>query len=156
MSYLKTAALLGAFGVSACVPNSPYQKFKAGEAVRDFPYKAGATHAETDRAVTDCQVSAAQRVPPNSYMQATPTYTMSNGRTVGGYAYPVDANTELRVRVFRQCMGDKGFRYVNIPACPAGTTMGDLQVSAYLPPMSASVCYAVSPDNQGVIGTLKR
>ena len=69
------AILVPVFGLVGCAPQTPYDKYKAGQALQNFPYKAGTTQAQTEKAVTDCQIEAAQRVPQQMVVQTTPTYS---------------------------------------------------------------------------------
>jgi hypothetical protein len=154
-----------------CAPQTPYDKYKAGQPIQNFPYKAGTTPAETQRTLTDCQIEAAQRVPQQMVVRTTPSYTTpvqtqcnrigtqtfcnsTGGDTYGGQTYTSDANAGLRVQAFAQCMGDKGYRFVNVPACPMGTTAANLDKSPVLRPFSRNTCYFVTESGQSAVGNL--
>lgn len=169
--YLILAILAPVIGLVGCAAQTPYDKYKAGQAWQNFPYKSGITPAQTEKAVTDCQIEAAQRVPQQMVVQTTPTYTTpvqtqcnqigtqtfcnsTGGGTSGGQTYSTDANTGLRIRAYGQCMAGKGYQFVNIPPCPIGTTAADLDKSRVLLPLSRNTCYFVTPNNQSAIGNL--
>ena len=157
--------------LAGCAAPTAYDRYKSGEVMRNFAYKAGATEARQQRDITDCQISAAQRVPQNLSVQTTPTYTSptqtycnrigtqtfcntTGGNTYGGQTYTTDTNAGLRVRAYGQCMVDKGYRFVNIPPCPIGTIVADLDKSKVLQPYSRATCYLVTPEGIGAIGNL--
>lgn len=157
-----TLALL----LAACAPQTAYEKFKAGQPLQNFPYKTGGTQAQTQRDTTNCQVLAANRVPQHHVIRQSPSFTTpvqttcnrigtqtfcnsTGGDTFGGQTYSEDANAGLRQRVFAQCMADQGYRYVNIPVCPAGVT---LDSADRLLPLSRTTCYRMTADGRGAIG----
>ena len=154
-----------------CAPQTPYDRYKAGQPVQNFPYRAGDNEAKRQRSITDCQIEAAQRVPQQMVVRTTPSYTTpvqtqcnrigtqtfcnsTGGDTYGGQTYTSDANAGLRVQAFAQCMGDKGYRFVNVPACPMGTTVADLDKSPVLRPFSRITCYVVTESGQNAMGNL--
>jgi hypothetical protein len=165
------AILVPIFGLGGCAPQTSYEKYKAGQAIQNFPYKVGTTQVQTEKATTDCQIEAAQRVPQQMVVQTTPSYTTpvqtqcnrigtqtfcnsTGGNTYGGQTYTTDANAGLRVSAFGQCMVGRGYRFVSIPPCPVGTTAADLGKSSVLLPLSRNTCYFVTPNNEGSIGNL--
>ncbi len=169
--HLILAILVPVLGLVGCAPQTPYDKYRAGQALQNFPYKAGTTQAQTEKAVTDCQIEAAQRVPQQMVVQTTPTYSTpvqtqcnqigtqtfcnsTGGNTYGGQTYSTDANTGLRIRAYGQCMAGKGYQFVNVPPCPVGTTAADLDKSRVLLPISRNTCYFVTPNNQSATGNL--
>ncbi len=164
----KTSAILAfvCLGLMGCAAPTAYERYKAGEPLRNFAYKAGTTLAVQQRDVTNCQVSAAQRVPVNNVTTTTPvsvaptqtycnqigTQTMCNtygGQTYGGTSTTTDTNNALRTRVFYQCMADQGYRYVNIPVCPEGVKLDN---SPVLLPLAKTTCYRMLPDGRWGIG----
>lgn len=168
-SILGLAVLVSA--LVGCAPQTPYDRYKAGQPIQNFPYKAGTTPAETQRSVTDCQIEAAQRVPQQMVIQTTPSYTTpvqtqcnqigtqtfcnsTGGDAYGGQTYTSDANAGLRVQAFAQCMGDKGYRFMNVPACPMGTTAADLDKSPVLRSFSRNTCYFLTESGQSAVGNL--
>ena len=153
-------------GLTGCAPQTPYERFKAGAPLENYPYKTGATYSSINRDITSCQVRSVQQVPQQQVVRTTPTYTTpvqtycnrigtqticnsTGGQTYGGQTYSVDANAELRQRVFAQCMIDIGYRYVNLPPCPQNAVF---KASAGLPPLSLKTCYRVTPDGTTLIG----
>ncbi|KAA2316112.1 hypothetical protein DL237_13540 [Pseudooceanicola sediminis] len=167
--FRKTASVLLLVALAGCAPQTPYERYTSGEVMRNYPYRAGASGAQTQRAITDCQVSAAQRVPQQLLVQTTPTYvtptqtqcnrygtqTICNttgGQIMGGQTYTSDANAGLRARVYAQCMADKGFRAVDLPACPVGTPLTATFTAPTLAPLARSSCYIVTPDGRTMIG----
>lgn len=159
-------------GLLGCAAPTPYDRFRAGEAMTNFPHKTGATYAEIDRAATECQISAAQRVPPNVQVHTTPTYTSPSqtycnrigtqvlcntvgGDTYGGQTYSTDANEPLRQKAVQMCMGDRGYRFVSIPACPRDTPEERMQRSPKLPALSSKTCYTVTPGQFISVVTLR-
>jgi len=97
-------------------------------------YKPGAPVAVVDRALLDCRVEAAQKVPVRQVTRVIPGAFMpprrvcdnkGNCRLLPGFRDPPsyvteDANTGLRKDVVTQCMADQGYQYVRIPNCSAG------------------------------------
>ncbi len=108
-------------GLSGCAEQTIYDRYKAGLPAENVLYLAGATEASRNRDVTNCQVYAAQQVPQNQVI-----------RTSSSYTTPV-----------------RGYRYVNLPACPAGVV---LKNRGKLPPLSRTTCYMATPDGRSAIG----
>lgn len=102
----------------ACAPVSTY-------------YKPGVEVARLETDTTNCQVTAAQEVPPNTQIRSTPSAFYPGVAYCGGggcfygdpfwadsYVYSVDTNAPLRQKVTDQCMNAKGYAPVRIPLCP--------------------------------------
>jgi len=97
-------------------------------------YLEGARVAFLERAQTACGVAALRVAPVATVTRRGPPRLIPGARVCdasgkcytrpGTYApgpiYTVDVNKDLRGRVERQCMADKGFVPVSIPACPPG------------------------------------
>jgi hypothetical protein len=158
------------FGLLGCA-ETQFQAYSSGEPLRSYAYKAGATPESTERAETNCQIEAAQRVPQQLISQTSPSYTTpvqtycnniggqtfcnsTGGQTYGGETTISDANTGLRQRAYGQCMAREGYRYLDIPACAAGTATSSLRASSTggLLPLSSTTCYIATPDNQVYVG----
>jgi len=166
----KTAALVSVLAVSACMSApSFYDNYKAGNPLRAFPYKAGVGWAQIDRDKTDCEIEAAQRVPQNIVVQTSPTWSTptqtscnqigtqtfcntTGGQTYGGQTTSSDANAGLRARAYAQCMGRKNYRFVDIPACPAGTDLSSQNNETVLRPLSRRTCYQAYPSGGYAMG----
>lgn len=98
----------------------------------DTYYKPGASLALVERETTACEVKALQDVPVTTLVRRKPPIFVPGNRTCDangnciqapGHYIPggfesYDPNEGLRFRVERQCMADKGFVPVSIPACP--------------------------------------
>jgi hypothetical protein len=95
-------------------------------------HKAGVPVAAMNSTLTDCEVEALAKVPVDRRIERDPirivprrvcdsagNCTVVHDR-VGGEVRTWDANANLRARVLNQCMTNKGFTYVNLPACPQG------------------------------------
>lgn len=95
-------------------------------------YKPGASVARMQSDQTNCEVDALKKAPvANQVRQRPPIYIPGNrfcnengcytapGYWVDGGIYTVDVNADLRGRVLAQCMAQKGYRPVEIPACPS-------------------------------------
>lgn len=95
-------------------------------------YKPGATVAAVNRDTTACEVKALRDVPVSYQLRRKPPIfvpgkrvcdaagacTETPGYYIDGGVESYDPNVGLRGRVERQCMADKGFVPVSIPACP--------------------------------------
>lgn len=165
---LKVCSMLLVIGLAGCGPQTPYERYQAGEPLRGLPYKAGGTPATAVRDLTDCEVIAARQVPQQIVVSTTPTYTTpvqtscnqigsqtfcnsTGGQTYGGQTRSSDANAGLRQRVFNQCVADKQYRYVDIPACPSGVSIS--VASEVFPPLTPKTCYLVTPQGEYKMGT---
>lgn len=83
----------------------------AGCVPASFWIKDGVSLARYQRDQTGCEVTGTQQVPTNTQFGWAP-YTG---------IYSADTNTALRQRVIAQCMTDRGYRRVELPACPGDT-----------------------------------
>ena len=117
-------------------------------------YKPGVEVARLETDTTNCQVTAAQEVPPNNQIRSTPTafypgvaYCGAAGCMYGdpfwsdSYIYTVDVNAPLRQKVIQQCMREKGYSPVRIPRCPVEVKAppGRTTVMPVLTPSSCAV-----------------
>ncbi len=147
-----TLLVLAPVLISACAPYSGY-------------YRDGQSVARLNADQTGCEVLAVNSVPPDKRVRTTPLRvvpgeTVCNSEQVcvtsapqvfGGEIYTVDANAGLRNRVAAQCMIDKGYRKVSVPACtPAVAKEAVARAPQVLPPLTGNVCAARSPD-QGYV-----
>ena len=143
--------------VSCVAPMTTYDAYRAGKPMPMF-YKGGVGFGKIASDNTDCQVEAVQRVPAQVQTTQTPVYTtpvsttcnqigtqtfcnQMGGQTYGGQTQSYDVNSGLRQQVHSQCMAKKGYRYLNIPACPAGTDITSQDQERVLRPLSATTCY---------------
>ncbi|WP_415920690.1 hypothetical protein [Tateyamaria sp. SN6-1] len=99
-------------------------------------YAEGVSVAQLERDTTQCDVQALRDAPvANVVRQGPPRFVRgrsscdatgkchhSAGYWVPGEVYSVDVNADLRARVKGQCMADRGYAPVEIPACPAGVS----------------------------------
>ena len=128
--------------LGACVPLSIY-------------YKPGASVSRLERDTTQCQVDALSKAPVASQIrQEPPTYvperkicdaagncTIRPGFWKDGQIYTVDVNQGLRGRVEEQCMADRGYQPVSIPACPSSVSQAvPAAATRTLPQLSPSSC----------------
>ncbi|WP_428925195.1 hypothetical protein [Marinibacterium sp. SX1] len=99
-------------------------------------YKPGVEVARLETDTTNCQVTAAQEVPPNNQIRSSPAFFYPSLSYCGGggcfygnpywadsYVYTIDVNEPLRRKVTEQCMGEKGYAPVRIPMCPVGISV---------------------------------
>ena len=145
---------LGLIGCAA--PQTLYQAYQAGVPIRDVPYKEGVSGDRMASDRIDCEIEATQRVLPNIVQSTTPTRstpvqstcnqigtqtfcTSTGGGTYGGRTSSSDANDDLRVRAYRQCLINKSYRFLNIPACSQSDTR-------------STFCYQASPSGDISIG----
>ena len=99
-------------------------------------YKPGSSGGQRSSVLTDCETQAISKVPRAIATGVTPSYsTPSNvqcygtgnyvscqeygGQTYGGNVYNYDANQDLRDRVVKQCLQQKGYQVVSLPKCNA-------------------------------------
>jgi len=121
--------------------------------VRTF-YAEGASFAALERDNTRCDVAALRDAPVATQVhQAPPRFVRRRscnaaghckyhgGYWVPGDVYTVDVNADLRRRVKNQCMADRGYRPVEIPACPSGVAnAAPAGPSSTLPRLSENSC----------------
>ncbi|MEP5731856.1 MAG: hypothetical protein ABJL67_21050 [Sulfitobacter sp.] len=113
-------SMIGVFAtLVACAPLETY-------------YKPGASVSILNRDTTACEVKALRDVPSSTLTRRKPPIfipgnrvcnaaghcTGTRGHYVPGGFETYDPNDGLRLRVERQCMADKGYAPVSIPACP--------------------------------------
>ena len=151
-----TIGVAAFLGLGACAPLNTY-------------YKAGASVAAVQRQTTLCEVEALDKVPPSTRIVQTPPRYIpprSECNAAGkcyvvpgfyepGTFYTVDPNEGLRKRVEAQCMADKGFAPVSIPACPASVAQSAPQrATTTLPSLNAKSCVIRNRDGSFQIVTL--
>ena len=142
---MKTRSLslvLAAVLLTACAPLDTY-------------YKPGVSVADLNRATTTCKVEALRQVPTSTQVrQAPPSYVPARRvcraanqcRVLPGYYVPgplitYDPNEGLRRQVEGQCMADRGFAPVSIPACPDAVARSVPQrATTTLPPLNEKSC----------------
>lgn len=132
-----------------------------GCAPLDTYYKPGASVAAVTRQTTTCEVSALAQVPTSTQIRQNPPRFIparqicnSSGkcRTIPGYyqpgtTYTVDVNAPLRGRVTQQCMADKGFVPVTIPACPSSVAnAAPARATQTLPTLRENSCVIRNSD----------
>lgn len=134
-------AAVSAIGLTACVPLSIY--YREGVSV---------TRAQSD--TLNCEVQAIKDAPVSNQTRVTPPRwvpqrqscnssgqcTVIPGYYLPGQTYTVDVNAGLRKRVETQCMANKGYAPVDIPACP------DRIVKA-APPGATTTLPALTPNS---------
>jgi hypothetical protein len=150
-------AFLGLIGC-ATSPQNHYDTYQAGLPLAGILYKAGVNGAIHGNDQTNCEIEAVQRVPQRIVESTTPTYTSPvssqcnqigtqtlctqiGGNTYGGRTSSIDANAELRMRAYEQCMVNKNYRRSNIPACPQDSDLSSLVWEALTPPLTRTSCY---------------
>ncbi|NOD77984.1 hypothetical protein [Ruegeria sp. HKCCD4332] len=124
-------------------------------------YREGATVSRLQQETTQCQLKAVQEVPvANQIRQSPPTYwpgrTYCDGRgrcyqSPGwwqpGRVYTVDVNQGLRNTVEAQCMAQKGFRPVSLPACKQNVKSSvPATRTTTLPPLTTQSCFVKFDD----------
>jgi hypothetical protein len=121
-------------------------------------YKEGANPAAVNSAATDCAVEAANRVPQNTQVGVTPTYstpvqtycnntgygtvscTSYGGDVYGGNVYSYDANQGLRNQVMEQCMARRGYALLSLPVCSPDQAAKAKLSASRLPAISETSC----------------
>ncbi|WP_299298759.1 hypothetical protein [uncultured Tateyamaria sp.] len=117
-------------------------------------YAEGVSFAELDRDNTRCDVAALRDAPvAHQTRQHAPRYVphrvcnaaghchTNGGVWVPGDIYSVDVNADLRKRVKAQCMGDRGYSPVELPACPPAVAQAAPPgPSPVLPRLNAQSC----------------
>lgn len=121
-------------------------------------YKEGANPNAVNSAATDCAVEAANRVPQNTQIGVTPSYstpiqtycnntgygtvscTSYGGDVYGGDVYSYDANLGLRNDVMAQCMARRGYTAVSLPVCSADQAATAKVAGSRLPAISETSC----------------
>ena len=125
--------------VTGCLPVSTY-------------YAEGVSVAKMDRDTLRCEVRAMQQAPvanqtrqhPAQYVTQQSCDSYGNcheySRWIPGSFYTVDVNTSLRERIQKQCMGERGYRQVEIPACGP-------EVEKNAPAKSTTIMPRLGPDS---------
>ena len=125
--------------VTGCLPVSTY-------------YAEGVSVAKMDRDTLRCEVRAMQQAPvanqtrqhPAQYVTQQSCDSYGNcheySRWIAGSFYTVDVNTSLRERIQKQCMGQQGYRQVEIPACSP-------EVEKNAPAKSTTIMPRLGPDS---------
>jgi hypothetical protein len=96
-------------------------------------------HSKKIKDVLDCNVLAVKEVPANNQSSTTPVYTVpkftppvycstgylgmttcSGGQTIGGQTFggnlvTKDVNSNLRLKVFEECLKNKGYKFTDTP-----------------------------------------
>lgn len=111
---------LAMVSLAGCLPVSTY-------------YAEGVSAAKFARDDTGCDVQALRDAPVANQTRQSPARYVPRrvcdaagncfdrgGYWVPGEFYTVDVNADLRARVKGQCMTDRGYRPVQLPACPRG------------------------------------
>lgn len=168
--FKRAFGLVLALGVAGCAGTPTlYDNYRAGKPLAGFPYKAGVGWAEIENDKTTCEIEAAQRVPQHLRAHTTASYTTpvqttcnrigtqtfcnsTGGQTYGGGTTYSDANQGLRLRAYGQCMARNGYRFINIPACPAGSDLSAQNHEKVLRPLSRRTCYQAHPSGAYAIG----
>ncbi|WP_299280683.1 hypothetical protein [uncultured Tateyamaria sp.] len=128
-------------GLSGCAPVSTY-------------YAEGVSFAQLERDNTRCDVAALRDAPVATKVRQYPPRYISRkvcnhkghcynhgGYWVPGEIYSVDVNADLRARVKSLCMGDRGYRPVEVPTCPRGVAeAAPLGPSPVLPRLNSASC----------------
>ncbi|CUH62908.1 hypothetical protein TG4357_00369 [Thalassovita gelatinovora] len=126
----------------------------AGCAPLGLYYQEGAAVSRMNSDVTDCQVSALNKVPVVQELRHTPVRVVpiqqcdAKGKNcirdyeiVGGDPYSVDVNKDLRKKVEAQCMAGKGYQWVELPACSSSVaSAAPKQATRVLPALSDKSC----------------
>lgn len=117
-------------------------------------YHEGVAVSRMNSDLTDCQVSALQKVPVSQQIRYTPVQMVpvricdSHGKNCvvtyemeGGEPYTVDVNKSLRKKVEAQCMTAKGYEWVELPLCPSSVAgAAPKTVTKVLPPLTPKSC----------------
>jgi hypothetical protein len=142
MSRALFLALAGVIGLCACAPLETY-------------YRPGGSVADLNRDTLACEVQALRDVPISYAVRRLPPVFVpgkkicdaagncksGKGRYVPGGIERFDPNEGLRFRVERQCMADKGYAPVSIPACPdAVAKAAPARATTRLPALSDTSC----------------
>ncbi len=141
-------ALLGVIGLAACADLQTY-------------YKPGVAVDRLNRDTLACEVKALKDVPQNIVVRRLPPIyvpgkrvcdgdgncTSRRGYYVPGGVERYDPNDGLRLRVERQCMADKGYAPVSIPACPDGVSRATVPAATTrLPQLTETSCVIRNSD----------
>lgn len=152
--FVLTAALVL---IQACTPFSIY-------------HQPGVEVSRMQSDLLNCQVASSQSVPVSTQIRREPPryipgrhYCRPDGRCyrdagyyIPGEVYTVDANAGLRGRVTTQCMADRGYRPVELPACSGAVKARAPQgVTTVLPPLDEKSCVIRNDDRTWQIVTTR-
>lgn len=141
-------ALVSVIGLSSCASLETY-------------YKPGGSVAQLNRDTLACEVQALRDVPQSTVLRRKPPIFVQGKKvcnadgactTAPGYYIPggveqYDPNADLRLRVERQCMADKGYAPVSIPACPdAVAKAAPPRATTRLPKLTEGSCVIRNSD----------
>ena len=135
-------------GLAGCLPVSTY-------------YREGVSLATVERDELRCEVAALRDAPVHEVVrQGPPVYvpgkqvctatgvcSSTPGHYVPGEIYTVDRNKSLRQSLARQCMVNRGYAPVEIPACPNAVAQAAPAPSASdrLPKLTPESCAIRTP-----------
>lgn len=132
-------------------------------------YQPGAQVANMQRSLLDCQVAAVESapvatqirreppryIPPRRYCDSAGRCWYDGGFWIDGEVYTFDANADLRERVERQCMADRGYSYVEVPNCSSGVaSQVPVAATRVMPPLSPQSCAIRNDDGTWQIVTV--
>ena len=118
-------------------------------------YQPGKAVTTLNRDTTACAVSALRDVPASTQVRRIPptfvparracdsagNCTITPGYYIPGEVISYDPNDGLRKRVERQCMADKGYSTVSIPACPENVARAaPVATTRVLPALGPKAC----------------
>lgn len=150
-----TFLLASLIAISGCASMTTQEKYERGLAMESVPMKYGSSYAQYSRDSLNCEASAARNVPTKLSTYTTPAQTYCNRignqvfcNTVGGDTSTTDNNSDLRRRVYQQCIADKGWRFYDLPPCPKGTKLSDLVLgpNGGYPQATNRTCYLPSTE----------
>ncbi|HAV08767.1 MAG TPA: hypothetical protein DEF12_15055 [Rhodobacteraceae bacterium] len=144
-------ALCFAVLMSACAPVSMW-------------YRVGETVSTRDQVETRCDVTALRDAPRALETRLTPLrfvplktcdaagVCVVRYEMIGGEAYSVDINADLRGRVMAQCMNAAGYTPVSIPACPPATARNAPEgATTTLPRLTPKSCAISRPTGMLIV-----
>jgi hypothetical protein len=163
-SRLKTRQHCGSFSVMKRIAFSiaALLALSACDTGLSFYYKPGQSVSRLQTDHTNCEVQALRDAPvANEIRQSAPIYFPGRsycdasgcwsgpGYWAGGHVYTVDTNRGLRQRVLAQCMAQKGYQPVDLPACsPAVRSAVAPKQTTVIPKLTESSC-AIRLDGGG-------
>lgn len=122
-------------------------------------YAEGVTVDRLNRDQNACEVAALRDAPVATQVrQGPPRYIprrycdrdghcYTRGYWVPGEIYSVDVNADLRNRLLNQCMGDLGYRPVEIPRCSSSVSQSaPLRATTILPALNENSCVIKNQD----------
>jgi hypothetical protein len=128
--------------VAGCLPVATYYKEGARLERLQSDEIACARDALSGAPVANQVRQAPPRyIPPVRSCNAAGQCTVRGGYWLPGEVYTVDVNAPLRRRIENQCMAKRGYRPVEIPACPPGIAKAAPPgATTVLPTLSARSC----------------